>query len=345
MTIIMLNEKNKEDLWDSKMNRIIKNIFFVAIAVIFLASCQKDKAVVLPNGINGNLVQLEMGSEYEYQFFVNLETKQTVYTSIINNWDLSFSSEANSSSVFINGGKAMAVYQTDETDFTKVNQSDTAGELKWNIDDLKTRTSVFGDCFGDAKLKDKIFIVKLKGVGKYRKIKFKSVSNFQYEILVGDINSTEPVLIKIEKDPAKNFSYFSFDLLKQVQNIEPDKTTWDIQFTRYGEKFIDNNKPLLYVVTGVISNPYKTLAYKDSLNSYENINESFLNQITFNNSLTNIGHDWKFYDFNLNQFTIPQNYNYIVKDQKENYYRLRFLDFYNDKGVKGSPQFEYTQIK
>ena len=44
-------------------------------------------------------------------------------------------------------------------------------------------------------------------------------------------------------------------------------------------------------------------------------------------------------------YTVNSNITYIVKDTDGNYYKLRFLDFYNNKGDKGYPKFEFSRIK
>ena len=35
---------------------------------------------------------------------------------------------------------------------------------------------------------------------------------------------------------------------------------------------------------------------------------------------------------------------YLIKDNEERYYKLRFLNFYNSAGEKGAPQFEFQEL-
>ena len=57
-----------------------------------------------------------------------------------------------------------------------------------------------------------------------------------------------------------------------------------------------------------------------------------------------IGYNWKGFSLSQNTYTIVSNLNYIIQDQKGFYYKMRFVDFYNEKGVKGTPKFEYGKI-
>ena len=57
------------------------------------------------------------------------------------------------------------------------------------------------------------------------------------------------------------------------------------------------------------------------------------------------GFDWKKYDIDKNLYTVDSRYNYIVKTKSDSYYKLRFLDFYSASGIKGSPKFEFLQLK
>jgi hypothetical protein len=58
-----------------------------------------------------------------------------------------------------------------------------------------------------------------------------------------------------------------------------------------------------------------------------------------------IGYDWKVYNFTSGQYVARSNVNYVIKDfYTGDAYKLRFLDF-NHNGIKGTPKFEYVQLK
>ena len=73
--------------------------------------------------------------------------------------------------------------------------------------------------------------------------------------------------------------------------------------------------------------------------AYENIGD-----LNFSIDLNTIGYDWKSYSFDVSQFTIVENMNFVIKTNNEAYFKLRFIDFYNDLGEKGAPKFELQDL-
>ena len=57
-----------------------------------------------------------------------------------------------------------------------------------------------------------------------------------------------------------------------------------------------------------------------------------------------IGYDWKDFSLQTNTFTIFSDKIYLIKDASGNLFKLRFIDFYDDNGIKGSPAFEFMRL-
>jgi hypothetical protein len=55
-----------------------------------------------------------------------------------------------------------------------------------------------------------------------------------------------------------------------------------------------------------------------------------------------IGYDWK--TFNGSGFETHPEQVYLVKTTEGLYYKLRFVDFYNSQGDKGTPTFEVQAL-
>jgi hypothetical protein len=68
-----------------------------------------------------------------------------------------------------------------------------------------------------------------------------------------------------------------------------------------------------------------------------------INSYAFSNNQNIIGFDWKSYVFNEGYIVNP-DITYIIKDSKNNYFKLRFIDFYNSNGEKGYPTFEVRKL-
>lgn len=313
---------------------------------LFLAACErKEKPITLPPKGDGVVMQVDMGDTYEYQFFIDLRQAKIVHVSRIDQWDLAFQNGQNDHGVFLNGGKGMAIYPCDKINFADVNYSDTTkAKANWRYD--AQNGSIDSTAIGDWKVKNQVFIVKLNENGtKLRKLQLLSEDTFQYRIAVGDISSTVPYTIQINKNPNYNFTYFSFDQLNTVDDVEPYKDSWDIQVTRFNYTFYEPNPPLRYIVNGVLLNPNQTSAYKDSLTDYNKIDEAFAMSAPLSPDRNVIGFDWKSYSIDQGLYTIVKKYNYIIRTQQDQYYKMHFLDFYSSTGVKGSPKFEFFRLK
>jgi hypothetical protein len=57
-----------------------------------------------------------------------------------------------------------------------------------------------------------------------------------------------------------------------------------------------------------------------------------------------VGYNWKEYDLSAGEYTVFSNINYIIQDKNDKYYKLHFIDFYNNLGEKGYPKFEIQEL-
>ena len=322
-------------------------LFVIAFSLYcLLVSCEKkDRSITLPPKGDGSVLQVDMGATYEFQYYISLANNAIVHISPTKNWDLAFSCDPNSHAVFMNGAKLMSAINTHKTNFADVGVADTLDKShEWKYDNASGL--IDSTVIGDWKNKNEIFLIKLNSVGnKVRKIRFVSEDIFEFKIEVADFPSAIPTTITIPKRADHNYTYFSFDMLAEVEEVEPNKSGWDLQITLYNYTFYDQNPVLPYIVNGVLLNPNGTSACKDSLTGYTTIDGNFASTLTLSERKDVIGFDWKSYDIDKNLYTVNDKYSYVIKTQSGSYFKLRFLDFYSSSGVKGSPKFEFEQIK
>ncbi len=122
--------------------------------------------------------------------------------------------------------------------------------------------------------------------------------------------------------------------------VEPPKSTWDLEFTSYTHIFYSPTQP--YLVTGCLLNRYNTQAVKDSVKVFSEITFSDVSGYTLSDNINTIGYEWK--TFNSGTYTTNPDLNYIIRSQEGFYYKLHFIDFYNQNGLKGNPKWEYQQL-
>lgn len=323
---------------------------YALIAALLFASCEKiETPVPLPQKGEAEFGNVEMGEDYRDQVFFDFETGRVVHISEINSWHLAFDASVEGYNVFLNGGADVFVYNTGETDFSKVTSAPAATSKEWVFDrpsGLADSAAIKDWRSSGGLSKNEIYIVKLNATynpNNLKKMRLVAVTSKEYVIEYADLNEDIAHVVTIPKDDNYNYSYFSFDNGGNVLQPDPPKNTWDIVFTRYRFIYYDlENFP--YMVNGVLLNPYKTKATKDSTYSFDTLEGQVILDLNYSNHRDVIGFDWKVYNFTTERYDIAKKYNFVIQNRNGQYWKLRFLDFYNKQGIKGSPSFEFQRV-
>ena len=86
------------------------------------------------------------------------------------------------------------------------------------------------------------------------------------------------------------------------------------------------------------------MAATDTINKFTDIDLNMIDQYNFTDMQNEIGYDWKKYNFTSQNYTVNSEITYIISDVDNRYFKLHFIDFYNDNGEKGSPKFEIQEL-
>jgi hypothetical protein len=78
---------------------------------------------------------------------------------------------------------------------------------------------------------------------------------------------------------------------------------------------------------------------------FQQIDLAYAEQVKFTSVLDEIGYDWKAYDQNASRYAIVPKQNYLLRTKDGHIFKMRFLDFYNDQGVKGFPKMAWELLK
>lgn len=147
----------------------------------------------------------------------------------------------------------------------------------------------------------------------------------------------------LEKDPSRNFIHFSFEDNGQTLTLEPEKDQWDLLFTNHYHKF--SNLPLPFILSQVLSNTHNHVSVaEDDQYNFFTIQLSDTSKYIFSSNWNEIGYDWKIRDPADNSYTIDDSKSYLLKTTEGLFYKLRFIDFYNNTGSKGYPTFEIQAL-
>ncbi|MBB1138560.1 HmuY family protein [Myroides sp. WP-1] len=170
-----------------------------------------------------------------------------------------------------------------------------------------------------------------------------------YLLQYADINDTTHKEVLIAKTAGFNFTFFSFNTNAIVQ-VEPSKTKWDLNFTVFTNKVDQAGDPKgSYGYSDfIVQNSYGGVkAYKVTIpagdkNFYKAYNLQNVEENLLSNDFTIIGGTWREV---ANAKVLYKNVFYVIKDAKGHYYKMRMLDFFNEKGDRGYPKFEYSLLR
>lgn len=314
-------------------------VFAVAL---FFASCMKDELPVLPHDPgNVTTATVNMGADYSRQLFYDLRTNTVVGQNLKTAWDLGFEAGPAGNHIVLNSAKAMYAANTGNPVFAAV--TDTTGFALLKKCDMPSG-NLDSTAIGNGLPGGTVYIID-RGYNEtgihqgFRKIQFLAADSFAYTIRFAALNGNGDTTLEIEKDSTYNMQFLSFTTANTVL-IEPPKTEWDLVFTQYTHVF--HNPPATYLVTGCLLNRFQTMAVMDSIADFSAITYTSAGGSVFSPALNTIGYDWKTY--NGSTYLTNPHMNYIIRDREGIYYKLHFIDFYDNLGIKGNPRWEFQRL-
>lgn len=311
----------------------------IATTFLFLACEKAEIPVQKPIG-EAATIQVEMGADYGNQLFFSIETKEVVRINHRETWDLGFENGETGRHIIVNGSKMMSCAATTINDLTQINSA-SGWEFAYDQPGGNLDSTAFGSWWNDdvVYILDRGVTVNGSSIGKI-KLKITNVNTSGYLLEWAPLTSSEIQSSFISKTGSSNFIAFSFDNNGEIRDIEPPTANWQLCFTSYTHVYEDGTP---YLVTGVLSNRKGVRVAKTSL-AFDAITYSDVATANFEERINVIGYDWKTYDFDLSSYTVDPLKVYLIKTQNDRIFKLRFVDFYTETGVKGAPKFEAVEL-
>jgi hypothetical protein len=323
----------------------MKNLILLALSVLSLTSCLKEEIAIKKHektNADSYITTLNVGSNYTNQLFYNLESKSIVLTANREAWDLAFETTKDGYRVLINNGRMGGLKLLNTTDFAAIKVY-TGSDWSYDPASADLDSTFVGDWRGTQN----IYLFDLGSdingttLGKY-KFRMLAVSDSSYTMEYCKLNETTPQQVTITKESDYNFSLFSLKTGQQVTAINSPKTTnYDFVIRTYTHVYSDG---MPYLVVGCMLNDKNTAAARILTADYDGVSYADAIQLTYSSKIDAIGFDWKTYDFDESSYSIAPGRVYIIKTQKNDYYKIRFLDFYDDLGVKGAVKIEIQKL-
>jgi hypothetical protein len=313
------------------------------LILFLLSSCEKAELPV-PAHDPGDVItsSVKMESDYRYQLYFDIETNSLVKQNHKTDWDLGFETSATGYNVILNTSKLMFAANTQQSNFANI--VDTAGlTFKWDGAAGTMDSTAIGNWISSQK----IYVIDrgYNEVGAhqgFKKIIFQSVNTVEYQVRFANLDGTSDVTMSIPKDSNYNFTFLSLN--GNLASVQPPKENWDLAFTQYTNIFYDETPITPYLVAGCLSNRNNVEVAQVFNKDFNNITIADVNNYPFSTNINTIGYSWKEYDFNTSTYIIYYTKNYIIKSTEGKYYKLHFIDFYDNLGIKGTPTFEFQEL-
>jgi hypothetical protein len=329
-------------------DKAIRYSLFFVVSMALLSCEKKEDLWELPAPPANEKVQtFDLGPNYENVIFYQLATQKAQMANLFS-WDLAFETGADEYHVRMNGGKDVQVYNTHDTDFAKTTFATTKIAWKWDgAGGEKDSTAVgdWKDSIDHSVSANKVYIFDLSKASapRYKKVKFISVTAAQYTIRIANLDNSDAVEMTIPKDASRNYVHLNLST-KQVVIYEPPTNTWDIVFTRYRFVFYDTYPFTPYLLNGVLINTKHISIAETKILKYDDIDAEIAASLLLTRKEDEIGYDWKEYNLTAGKYTVNPNQIFIMKDDNGDVYKMRFIDFYNEQGLKGFPKFVYQKL-
>lgn len=315
------------------------NILFILIIFLITSCIKKEIPVSQHISGTGTETQIEMGQDYRKQLFYSLKNNSVIKSNNKEEWDLGFESSTTGWHIILNSSRRMAASKN-QANFADITDADN---LSWNWD---AHTGNLDSTAIDNWLNENYLYIIDMGYNHlgihlgYKKLKCLEMDEDQYTIEFGDLIELTASTTSILKNSSTLFTYYKFGVGEI--DIAPINSKWDLQFTQYTHLF--TNPSDAYLVTGVLLNRLNTSAAKITSKTFEEINFYNAEDISYSSDISYIGYNWKWYNFTTSLYTVDSETTYLVKTAEGLIYKLHFIDFYNELGIKGYPKMEIQKL-
>lgn len=332
----------------------MRKVGFSILLLVLLSACFKEEE---PRVGATSYETIVLGDDYNNQVFYSLSSDTVISTNGYKDWNLAFYAGSETSFIRLNSAANSWAVKTNSSNF-----DDTFSDL-YNPSEKRFDGS-FGytnslaiDVLGPGSSTDTIRCdstvyllhpgIDSNGddIGEHIKFMFKGIYYDSYLIKYANLDGSNEHEILIPKNSSVNYVCFNWNS-HQVVNIEPDKATWDLLFSRFTDTvYTTDGTDFLhgYIVTGAYLNETGVSAYLEEDIAYEDLNATNIDVSRLSTHYNAIGHSWKQFS---GQYSIFENKSYIIQDAENRIYKLRFLGFYDSEtGKKGYPSFEFELLQ
>ena len=336
-----------------------KAIFYFSILIISISfsSCFKEIDTEALEKTTQNVFTSQHSIYNSVTFYKIYEnTTQEVSSESIGKWDMAFQSALEGDNVLVNYNVSASAIKTGTSNFSEVDKN-TVNEL-FNSDQWKFNDPAYSNVKDSIALKDweskEVYLVFRGSAAPpekaYYKIQFMSKTPDTYTFKYAHVESLQEIEKTINRTQGLANVYFSLEDGNVVEH-EPNIKDWDFYIGPYFGWFetLVSGEFAPYNLTGVMINNEGGVrvsqVFDDDI-EYESIDLVMAQNLTYSDWKGSIGSTWKKIPSTEDPvYNMDTSKKYVLKLYDGNYYKLRFLDFYNSEGEQGYTSFEINLIQ
>jgi hypothetical protein len=322
----------------------MKLLAIATLSILLFIACEKKETPVAP--ATSQALTAGMGSDYSTMLYFNVLSGLFVKQLPHYNYDLQLEAAPNGRAIYLNSSNFMFVRNKGQVPFESI--TDTLSSAAWRYDyptGSEARTAIGTWYNPDGTSKNEVYVLNRgydangNTIG-FAKLMVLAATDKSYTLRYGTLDNTFDTTITIQKNEDKYLMQFSLTSFG-IEDIDPDKNEWHLQFSQYTDYDItDQGDTIPYLVRGVLSNNWNTQALKVEGEEWTAIDKTFAEAQLLSSARNSIGYDWKAFSLTTGIYEIVPGVIYIIREAGGNYYKLRFVDFYNDSGEVGYAKFE-----
>ncbi len=307
-----------------------------------LACMRPEKPWPRPTGGEMATITAHLGPEYDTVAFVSLTLGQ-LHKVPRRAWDLEIHTIEGGYQVWTNA--AMYAFAAVMDSASWQNLSDVSGVEGWRCDLPDTAALPilrYGEQMTFILDRDKGGIFYTTVANRYRKLWL--IATDQGLVVKAYTVTGEPMgEWRIPRWPEPQ--YLSLEQPGQLVSVLPP---WKVELvlTRYVHYYPDQPEAFRYypVVGALVPKGFQVAVVNTSQVSFEDFTYAHLSQVAWQTRRDAIGYDWKRYDFDTGTYVIDYSRYYVLEVGTEQYYKLQFIDFYDESGRKGSVKLRYSAL-
>lgn len=319
---------------------------------ILLLMLMSISAVVFAQTVIEDSVSL--GAGYADQVYYSFDDGE-VLTSSGTDWDIAFRAGTFTSSIRINGGQGVRLYQLAGDTSAFSSTTDTVGlsgfNVLYNADTTweygafeRNPAGSFNYGWGEYNQTTHIvtgtraFILEAMD-GSFKKIVIEALESGTWKFRYADIDGSNQVSDSVVVNNFNDKIYIGYSLVdQQVVDFEPNITAWDMVFQKFVTE--DYNGAPYEEVTGILTNlniavaEARNIAYDDA--DYTNYT------LTADNIMT-IGWDWKGLDFTApTPWVVEDSLSYFIQAQSGKIYQFWMTNWAGSS--TGNAYFSFREV-